>query len=143
MIHQREYLLFCREELQKLLEDNYREYYGDSGLGIDWDYFSALEIDGKLRVFVTRVDGKIAAYCVFVVVKQPNISEVVAQEVVLYVDPHHRGSGVATSLLTYCENELKEETNIILLSHNARDNLSSFYKSLGYDQYEITYKKVL
>lgn len=143
MIHQREYLLLCRDELQEVLQDNYSEYYGDSGQGVDWEFFNALELDGKLRIFVTRVDGRIVAYCIFVVAKQPNISEVVAQEVVLYVSPQYRGSGVATDLLLYCEKELNKETKIILLSHNARDNLSAMYERLGYTPYEITYKKVL
>lgn len=143
MIHQREYLYFCRDELQEVLQDNYSEYYGESGEGVDWEFFNALEFEGKLRVFVTRVEGKIVAYCVFVVAKQPNISEIVAQEVVLYVTPQYRGSGVATDLLEYCEEELNEEVNFILLSHNADDNLSELYERLGYTPYEITYKKVL
>jgi GNAT superfamily N-acetyltransferase len=63
---------------------------------------------------------------------------------VIYVDPKHRGEGVADILLLAAENKAKEEgVKMISMTLKEFDKHNSLVERLGYTLYENTFQKVI
>jgi GNAT superfamily N-acetyltransferase len=78
-------------DLPALFVEHGKEISPEVPLGIDWDQYYALDIQGVLRVLTVRVEGSLVGY-VFTAFGPPlnHKQEVWAQALMYWLDPLHR-----------------------------------------------------
>lgn len=141
--------LDIRDEFSKLLYEHYKETvpYKDYQLNIDWEAYEDMYDSGFIEFFIGRnEEERIVAYALYVVSPSPHYKDkIYANMDLIYVDPKHRGSGLAKQLLNYCEDYLREERDVDLTTIGMKASVpfKKLAEDLGYDEMEYIYTKKL
>lgn len=133
------------EEVKPLLEKHWQEiaHYKDIPLDPAYDLYLALQDAGMIRVYITRDEGKIIGYAVFVV--RPNLhykSCLTATEDVIFVDPERRGFGMF--FIKWCDEELRK-MGVQVVTHHIKfaNDWSEALMRLGYEKTDMQLSKRL
>jgi GNAT superfamily N-acetyltransferase len=105
-----ELLAQWRPDAEPMLPKHYEELatYKEVPLEVHWPHYERAESNGVLRIYTARDDGVLIGYALFVCVwKHPHYRSIsIASNDVIWIDPNHRGAGVATGLCEFFEKDL-------------------------------------
>ncbi len=74
----------------------------------DWSIYTGAQAAGKLLVVTAREDGALLGFAMYFVMEHPHHKGfLVAECDGIQVDMHHRGKGIGSLLLSYCEDCLR------------------------------------
>lgn len=109
--------------------------YKDIPLKPDRSAYERMQAAGILRTYVVRVEGKLAAYFIAMLIPSPHYSVAVGIEDLIYVLPEHRSKGIGGDLVDFGESCLKAEGAIVVTHHVKVAHPSLFYmlKAKGYE----------
>lgn len=136
--YQIETVAAVREEIQPLLEANWREtgHYDDIALDVDWAGYAAIETAGGLRVYTARTHEILVGYGIFFVRHHLHFQgSLQAVQDVIYVHPDYRASTAARGLIGYTESCLRAE-GVQAVYHHVMDinRVGRLLSVLGYDR---------
>ena len=110
----------------------------------DYKIYQELENRDMLFIYTAEYKGKISFYSFFI---QPSFHVKGTKQLAsdfIYVDPSHRGTGVADILLLASEDQAKKEgVRIISINLKEFDKHDSLIERLGYIHFENTYQRIL
>ena len=94
-----------------LLEAHYREVakYQDIALKPDFETYFKVEGMGNMKVYTIRTEDKkeLVGYALFFLKKNMHYSDSLqAVQDILYVEKSHRGSGLGSSFIKWCDDQL-------------------------------------
>lgn len=133
----------------KLFELEYNNF--DPALNMDWtfskigeDYFKSLIEDGT--VWIALDDNKVIGYIAGSVAGKPSYAtKSLAELDNFYIEEEYRRQGIGKRLVqelkNYCMSKGIEEIKVTASAKNA--NAREFYKSNGFEDFEVTYKMKL
>lgn len=106
---------------------------------------NALHPDTDIRVFVIRYEGEVVGLCAGVVTPLPFSKELVATELMWYVEPEFRGTPSSIKLMKAFEDWAKESgcAVCVMAYLETSTNVSNIYKRLGYRPQEHSFIKEL
>lgn len=141
--------LEIREEFSQLLYDHYIETrpYDEYVLNIDWDTYKKLYDSGVVEFFTARdEEERIVGYTLYMV--HPSLhykDKIYAVMDLIYIDPEHRGNGLALDLIKYSEEMLLEERDVDLITMSMKTScpFEKLAEKVGYDKMEYFYTKQL
>ena len=136
------------DDAEHLLHEHYLEIaqYLDIPLAPNYEGYRQLELDGKLKVYTVRYEGKLIGYGVFMIafsLKYP--SSLQAIQDVLYLAPEYRGESNGYTLIEYCDNALKELGVQVVYQHAKKKHpqLGRLLQSVGYELTDELYARRL
>lgn len=100
-------------------------------------------IDGTGAVFVSENDHDVDGMIALIIVRQPMSGELVATELVWWMNPEARGGRTAIRLLSQAEAWAKAQgaTRLQMIAPN--DKVCQFYEQLGFKRVEVAYMRAL
>lgn len=135
-------------DAQELFQKHWEELALDQdkiALGVDFNSYVLLDIQGKLHIVTARNDGQLVGYFIAFLMIHPHYKDagVMALADVYYVLPEFRGvTGV--QLLTEVERTLKERgVKKAYLSCKIHQDHSRLFNALGWKPTDITFSKYL
>lgn len=135
------------DEIHPLLEAHYVEiaHYPDIALAPDYAYYRNAQRLGKLRIFTSRVGGRLVGYAIFFVNTHHHYKESLqAQQDILFVLPDYRGGLVGAKLIRYAEDLLREEDVQVVMHHCKKaHDLGPLFERLGYELMDMIYVRRL
>ena len=146
--YQQEFLETTYEEAKPLLNSHWDEIALNKDkikLNPDWDAYESLEVQGKLKIFTARDDGRLVGY--FVVIVGVNIhykDHLFASNDIIYLSPEHRKGFTGIKLIKFAEKCLKTDgVSVLTINtkvHKPFDKLMDFLK---FRKIERVYSKYL
>lgn len=135
-----------REAAADLFQRNWGEVErGHWRLDIDWPMYERLEQLGNLIVLGAFSGGRCVGYCTMILSRHMHaIDTVMAQNMVIFVDPAERSRGHGIALMKAAEQEARERGAKQVLWHaKTGSRMERVLTGLGYSDYERTYLKEL
>jgi hypothetical protein len=114
-------------------------------LVVNWDMYTALEEVGSFILATVRVDDELVGYLSFIISETPHMEGVLqAASDALFIDKHHRGNSLATTLITTIEEALLE-SNVkwMAMAMPASEKSDIFMDRLSYTKTDVIYMKEL
>jgi GNAT superfamily N-acetyltransferase len=79
----------------------------------------------------------------FIVTPHHFSGQLYASELMWYVEPEHRKGGIGLQLLWEAERRAKKQGAETMIFSAPNDSVAALYKRFGYEQLEVSYRKVL
>lgn len=146
--YQQEFLETTHDEAKPLLNSHWGEIALNKDkikLNPDWDAYESLEVQGKLKIFTARDDGRLVGY--FVVIVGVNLhykDHLFASNDILYLSPEYRKGFTGIKLIKFAEKYLKADgVSVLTINtkvHKPFDKLMDFLK---FRKIERVYSKYL
>ena len=118
----------------------------DSTMTLDPDYaiYEELEALNQWFFYTAEYEGKMSLYSFLI---QPSLhvkgTKCLAADFI-YVDPEHRGKGIADILLSASEDQAKKEgVRIMSLNLKEFDKHDELVERMGYTHYENTFQRII
>ena len=125
-----------------LLEGPYRDQIQDSPQGFQ-NALAALLANPRTRVLVSEDDGSITGMLIFVVAPHYFTGELIAGEVVWYVQPEARRKMAGLRLLNFAEKAATEMGAKRIQFVAPTDRIGRLYERRGYTKIETSYQRSL
>lgn len=110
----------------------------------DYELYKTLEDSNMWFMYAVEYEGKYSVYSFMI---QPSLHVKGKKQLVsdfIYVDPSHRGTGIADILILASEDAGRREgADISLVTLKSFDRHDSLVGRLGYDLYENSFQKVI
>ena len=111
---------------------------------IDWDKFYAMQRFGAARLFVAREGKKMVGYSVYLISPHTHFATTIfAMQDALYLVPEHRGNGIGTRFIRFCEEQLADSCDAITQAVTPELDFSELLAKSGYAPLENLYVKNL
>jgi hypothetical protein len=146
--YQQEFLSSVRGEIEPLLNSHWEEVESNKDiikLNPDWEVYTLLENEGKLKIFTARDVGELIGYFVVVVGINPHHKDhLFAANDIIYLSPEHRKGFTGVKLISFSEKCLKADgVSVLTINtkiHKPFDKLMDFLK---FRKIERVYSKYL
>ena len=118
----------------------------DSMMSLDPDYalYELLEAQNHWFFYTAELEGKLSLYSFLI---QPSLHVKGTKQLTsdfIYVDPEHRGKGVAEVLLMASEDIAKKEgVKVMSLTLKEFDKHDKLVDKMGYTHYENIYQRII
>lgn len=143
----RENLESVRSEIEPLLEAHWHEvaHYLDIKLNPDWEFYSLIEEDNRLRLFTARDDGRLIGYAVFFVGPNRHYKDSIqAVQDVIFLHPEYRGAKLGAKLILFADEQCKSENIQVIYHHiKAAHDFGPLLVSCGYELVDLIFAKRL
>lgn len=149
MQYKQEFLSDVKGEIKPLLNQHWKEIALNQDrvkLNPDWDAYSDLESEGKLKIFTARTnEAQLVGYFVVVVTRHIHYKDhLFASNDILFLSEEHRKGFTGIKLIRFAERCLKEDGVSVLVVntkvHRPFDKLLMF---LGYSKIERIFSKFI
>jgi GNAT superfamily N-acetyltransferase len=148
MKYQQEFLVQVQVEAEYLLCLHWEEIALNKDvikLDPDWDAYASLEIDGKLKIFTARDNGKLVGY--FVVIVGYNLhykQHLFAANDIIYLHKDYRKGFAGINLIKFAESALKDDgVSVLAINTKVHQPFDPVLKRLGFSLAERVYSKFL
>lgn len=135
---------FYRDALPLLERHRQEIAHFDFPLDVDTQMYRTAEQNGGLRIYTTRINGRLIGYAVFFVRTNPHYrSSLQAVEDVLFIVPEERKGRLGLELVQYAEEQLKGEGVQAVYHHCklAHPQLARLLEHEGYSEIERIFVK--
>jgi len=146
--YQQEFLSQVEDDIKYLIELHWGEIALNKDsikLNPDWDAYSNLEKQGKLKVFTAREDGLLVGY--FVVILGTNIhykDHMFANNDVIYLHKDYRKGFAGIRLIKFAEKCLKEDgVSVLTINIKVHKPFDKVLERLKFKHIERVYSKYL
>ena len=146
--YQQEFVSQVEEEIKPLIAAHWEEvedYQSYIKLDPCWESYYALELQGNLKVFTARSEGKLAGY--FVSVVNHNIhhkSHLFASCDVVFLHKDYRKGLTGIKLIKFSESCLKSDgVSVLVINSKVRSPLRKILTWLKFKPSECSYSKYL
>lgn len=143
----REMLGDVRGDMEPLLEAHWREiaHYQDILLNPDWEFYSLIEQDDRLRIFTARDGGRLIGYAAFFVGPNRHYKySIQAVQDVIFLHPEYRGARVGAKLILYADEQCRAENIQVIYHHiKAAHDFGPLLVHCGYELVDLIYAKRL
>jgi len=146
--YQQEFLSTVKEDALELIELHYKEIALNQDkikLNPDWEVYSELEQQGKLKIFTARTGLKLVGY--FVVVVDVNLhykDHTFASNDIIYLHKDYRKGFAGVKLIKFAEACLTEDgVSILTINTKVHQPFDKVLERLGFNLIERVYSKYL
>lgn len=128
----------ARAEMEPLLRREWEAASEDKALfpfDPAWDRCEAIEKMGLVRLFTARSSGVLVGYVGYIVASGLHSQRVMkATSDIMWIEPHARNGGAAKRLLTFAEENLREEGLVMMhtLTNEDHPGLARLLESRGH-----------
>jgi len=131
--------------LGKKQHDEVEKYFTGvdlSGKNADWEQLLTLTQQGIMHSYVCATpEGWPCGYIVVFKTKHPMLGYVMVQEMLMYVDPDHRGKGLAGRMMSTVEKEFEGQVDMFMFSIKPNPSAMSSMEKQGFVLYEHVFMK--